>query len=630
MNQEAKTKRQFIQHSFRKATVPTAMEEVSRRGWVKWGVDNLYPQFLWYLYYQSPIHGGIINSKLNYISSGGINYSTPGPDWDTIYDNGRSRYNLDEVSQFYFLDDLVAELYYILAKKDVTTGVWYLDPMDFELIRPSEDGNLFYYSENWATDNQGPKTNYREIPSIYNLSADDTECLLQVKTKSRQQLVRDKKKVMGGFFSMPKYVGAIDSIMTDIEINYYRYSEVVNGYKGGTILSMNDGKPEEGEAENIVRDMKIDATDRDSQGGLIVIFTDGAENAPTVEQLNGNDLDKRYESTETGLLKKIMIGHSVTNPKLFGVMSENVMSETDDTSSYERYQKIEGTPRRKGVADSMTYVLQRLNGMEGEISFNVPTLSIEQEISESKQTLDALNSMNPIVATKVLDNLTRNEIRALAGAIPLPGGEVVPDSGAAQFAARSVIEYFKFYGQPRKGTTFIHSRPHKSFDADDEKEYMNLFFSERFDGMTKEQTEIVRALIDGKSLKQIEKELVISAKDLAEEITTLRDLGYVAEKSLKPTQKAQAEIVNTDTIEVVYTYEERPDAPPLKGMSREFCTEMIKINRVYTRAEINQISQAVGRDVWRYRGGWYHDPETGRNQPSCRHYWKQNLIVKRA
>ena len=52
------------------------------------------------------------------------------------------------------------------------------------------------------------------------------------------------------------------------------------------------------------------------------------------------------------------------------------------------------------------------------------------------------------------------------------------------------------------------------------------------------------------------------------------------------------------------------------------------MNRVYTRDEINSISGGVGRNVWLFRGGWYHDPKKEINQPSCRHYWKQNIISK--
>ena len=54
---------------------------------------------------------------------------------------------------------------------------------------------------------------------------------------------------------------------------------------------------------------------------------------------------------------------------------------------------------------------------------------------------------------------------------------------------------------------------------------------------------------------------------------------------------------------------------------------------MFTRDEIDQITarlraNGIDRDVWQYKGGWYHNPETKRNTPSCRHTWFQVIINK--
>ena len=96
------------------------------------------------------------------------------------------------------------------------------------------------------------------------------------------------------------------------------------------------------------------------------------------------------------------------------------------------------------------------------------------------------------------------------------------------------------------------------------------------------------------------------------------------------TDKGQSAAAVIAELEVVYSYEKRPNAPDLVpgGSSRPFCEALIELNRVYTRLEIEAISAQVDRDVWRYRGGWYHNPNTDINTPSCRHQWKQNIIVR--
>jgi len=56
-------------------------------------------------------------------------------------------------------------------------------------------------------------------------------------------------------------------------------------------------------------------------------------------------------------------------------------------------------------------------------------------------------------------------------------------------------------------------------------------------------------------------------------------------------------------------------------------------NKLYTRAEIENMqneahTEGFNESVWRYKGGWYHDPVIDVNLPSCRHSWNQ-IIVRR-
>ena len=53
------------------------------------------------------------------------------------------------------------------------------------------------------------------------------------------------------------------------------------------------------------------------------------------------------------------------------------------------------------------------------------------------------------------------------------------------------------------------------------------------------------------------------------------------------------------------------------------------MNRTYTRQDIDNISVRVDRDVWKYRGGWYTNPETKVTTPYCRHEWVQQIAIKR-
>jgi hypothetical protein len=69
--------------------------------------------------------------------------------------------------------------------------------------------------------------------------------------------------------------------------------------------------------------------------------------------------------------------------------------------------------------------------VKGELVINnfqiINETIVEVEESASK-TSDALNSLSPLVATKVLGSMTPNEIRALASLPPVEGGDIVPSN----------------------------------------------------------------------------------------------------------------------------------------------------------------------------------------------------------
>jgi len=97
-----------------------------------------------------------------------------------------------------------------------------------------------------------------------------------------------------------------------------------------------------------------------------------------------------------------------------------------------------------------------------------------------------------------------------------------------------------------------------------------------------------------------------------------------------------AKTIDVPETEVKYRYQLRPDAPPLKGESRDFCRKMMAKKRLYSKKEIDVLRNdmkssgiADVTDVWLARGGWYRKPETSTSVPYCRHIWKQVIVRKK-
>jgi hypothetical protein len=139
------------QYIFREAKIPLPIEkQKAGQTWISWGENNDYPQFLIGLYYNSSIHGGIVNSKVKYIASSGLDAQTTDlPKWELIKKNGNAPFSLDEITLMVAKDFELLDSFAIMFRKNPISKFWDAHHVSTELIRKGEDSSFFYYSENW-------------------------------------------------------------------------------------------------------------------------------------------------------------------------------------------------------------------------------------------------------------------------------------------------------------------------------------------------------------------------------------------------------------------------------------------------------------------------------------------------
>jgi hypothetical protein len=614
------------------AEVPQPIEK-EVKGFVQYGKDNLYPQFLNSLYYDNPIHQGIINQKVMFALGDGLEGD------EATLNNSVSKHSLDEVIEQVFFDLEIQEGYYLLFKWSVTDQIWYVENLPFELVRPNEDLTKFAYSEDWTQGTQNAeKTGYKEYDSFWSPQKDESgeivsrELVMYIKPNSKQIKIDGTKKLTSNIFPIPSYSGAIVSIMAGIEMDWFHYAESVNGWSSNTIINMNNGVPEPEMKKDLERNIKERATDKKKKGGITILYNDGKERAADIVNMGGNGNDTKYLATQEHVMQTIMIGHGVQNPALFGLEVAGKLGNNDDNAiAYLRFMDTYVNRRRRNVIDSILYGLKTLNQREISLQFKeyTPVWLGEQSDIENK-VAETLNKMSPLLANSVIRNLTINEIRNIAGLEPIAGGDKLnsaPDLGSspeqmsAEIQTKDVLDLFANVGRSKEGIQFVSGQ---KFTGQSDDECLDAFYSGQFSDLTGQQIKILNLINAGENFEAIKSAMQIKSARLAYQIIKLTVRGYI--RDWKLTAKAEANVPRTEQIKVVYSYEVRPDVPEAK-QSREFCEELIKRDRIYTREEIDQISTAIGRDVWSYRGGWYRNPDTERTTPSCRHYWKQNVII---
>jgi len=640
--------------SFSKEYQKPVEEKDRQRGFIKWGKKNDYPFFLIELLQGSAWHQGIIKNKTYYIAGGGL--ETVSGDATLFLKNSFSDFDMNEIVQRMTFDfELFGAMAVIGTWNREGSKVVRWEYIAVDLIRMTEDERTYFVSDDWSSLQQTPEaTNFRSYPALDENNRTGS-FMLYYKEPSKQA------KGEKGIYPKAPYYGGITAIQTDVDISKWHMYELQNGFKAGTLISLNSGYPETAEEERKIKEQIKGRTQSvEDAGEIIITFSNGADEAPTVLPLNGNNLHERYLMTEKSVQQNILVAHSVVAPSLFGIAPTGSFNAAETADLFEIYKTTYVNARQKQIEWMVNYMAKLSEAVATLKLVDVNPINLQQNEPIAAPTDTALSDDKN-------QSLSKSQISALMDIVE----RVKSDSLSSDSALHIVLASFptideaqarKIVGLP---TTLMSSCDHKhQFDADEIgifSEYgMNadeykVIKSEVIEWDTpsdeifgKEQMmfatigeikanisaldkSVLSMLAAGEDSTAIAQATGSTIKDVAEAIARLvayeiyvdgevNDLG----KSLL--DEAPAPV---DRFMVVYTYKERPGVPPVITKSRDFCLRLLSLNRLYTRDDINSISSRVDRDVWKYRGGWYTNPETGASTPYCRHIWMQQLVIKK-
>ncbi len=655
----------FESMSFRKDFVLPVEEQDRMLGFIKWGKKNDYPFFLVDLFNGSAWHQGIIKNKTYYIAGGGIEVVSG--ELSRFLANSYTDFTMDEIVEQLAFD---YELFGAFAvkgtwnKEGTRVAMWEYLPVD--AIRISSDERMYYLSDDWTVQQQSAeKTNLRTLSAL-----DENN-----KTGSFVLYYKDpakKARKEHGVYPKPPYQGGITAIQTDCDISKFHMYELQNGFKSGTMITFMDGFPEtQEEAESFKNQIKGPASNIENSGDIIITFAPSSDQAPKVESLTGNDLDKRYDMLQSSVQQNILVAHSVVAPSLFGVAPEGSFNAAESADLYEIFKKTYVEARQKRIEYILNYMV-KLSGDTGTLKLKdvkpigvaetaptqtTPTAidqpTTEEPVDVAKSALNGaqISSLIDVVAKIKEGILTPDSaLQVVLASFPTIDEAqarriVGMTSGPQQLSSCKFdceddeIGYFAQYGETANNFDVIATFP-IAWDTPSEEVFSKqdqLFatIGEIALELNDFDKNVLKMIGDGEDSNAIAKALNTNIEEIAKSMAKLMKWEVITKGEVTDLGKqlVREEEIPIERFEVRYGYRTRLDVPPAKSGSRQFCERLMSLNRLYTRDEINTISSRVDRDVWRYRGGWYSfpkdDPRYPARTPWCRHEWIQQLVVKR-
>ena len=616
---------------------PVFKEEKSKE-WVIYGAErdgyyNNYPAYLLYLYNRSSKHNAFINGKVLYICGAGVGFDS---DSLSIEDIARANDFINkENTNFDTLKDIVKKC--VLDKK--LFGGYYLEVIwnkagnNFELLhfpynnlRKAKDAEGYWYSKDWSKQKQTPEDTDLEYIPLF-----DPE-----KPTSRQIFVSKEYRPDLDAYPLPDYVASAVYAEVDVELSNYRLNAIKSGFNAGTILNFSNGRPTEEEKEEIEARLKEKFTGTDRANSLLISFSGNRETAPTIEHLTPQNVDAQLTELNDQVIQELIIGHHIPNPMLVGIKTPGELGSKDQINdSYELYKSTYIIPNQREIEKDFNYLL-KLKGFGNRIYL---------------KELDPIEEQLPI--EEKIKVMTKNEVREMYGLPPIEE-EIKPIVSSAihrfcepeledtccEHSFKSVseideiIEIFKMFGEDKDAFEFYEQ---KFMNEDGKFEFAEI------SPLSNSLKRDIVALLDKDPLmenKTIADTLRIKEDRVADLIKDLVDEEQISvkekisggDKKVIRVPKSSAirqsnKIGNEfEDFKIMYSYEWRPGVKPNKRNSREFCVKLLDANKMYSRAQIEQISKIVGWDVWNFRGGWWTRKGGEARTPFCRHIWQANVV----
>jgi hypothetical protein len=407
---------------FRMASVPIYSEVLQRVNWVYYGETNLLPNYFISLYDNCSIHKAVVTSKVNQILGDGI-VSSNNPMAAINLINPSE--NVTDVMKKCALDFMMFGGFALnVIKTKDNKSIAEIYHIDFSRVRSGkldEDDkvNYYYYSPNWS---DTKKYKPEEYPCF------------DMEDSSKSQIYYYKNYQPGlSYYPIPDWSAGQRAIEVDIEAKNFHLNNLRKGMVPSLWINYNNGIPGEEEMETITRALESQYGGTDNAGQAIISFNESKEQSPEITQIPRNDNDNYYESLNDSITRNILSAHRVSSAELFGIATAGKLGGSDEITQHSEYfRKMVIQPYQK----EMLPVFNKLLSIKFEkpTTFEVKPLTIfanegsaaTSENDKAQQVLDGINSLSPLVANKVLESMTPNEIRALISLEPNPEGNIIP------------------------------------------------------------------------------------------------------------------------------------------------------------------------------------------------------------
>jgi hypothetical protein len=645
---------------------PKAKESASKE-WVSYGDDNNYFEYLIDRYNGSAVNNAIISSVSDQIYGEGLSCTNEAKK-PLDHAKMKSIFKADDLKRVAHDLKLLGQGAFNIVWNKGRTQILKAKHIPMQNLRPekAEEGDIkaYYYSDDWS---QYRKERYapRRIEAFTGARGEES------------QIMVIKPYAAGYFYFSPvDYAGALQWAEIDEEIGTYHLTNIQNGFAPTMMINFNNGQPTEDEQNHIER--KVTQKLQGAKGKKwLISFNDDTSNATTIESLPISEASEQYKFLSEEATRKILIGHKVTSPILFGIKDNTGLGNNAEEikTASQLWDNLVIRPYQNMILDAINEVLL-VNGIVLDTYFKtlqpiefVETEGLDAEEREKETGIDQYSAFKSLedIDTKPTNEMMEEAERGLE--LRREFGRGGTEVGVARarnikngdnLSIETIKRMYSFFSRHEKAT-----KGGQGYKVGDEgypsagKIAWLLWGGDAGFSWASRKVEEIEAVeedfakckkkkcSDGKCRcqnysKEDEKNDIIVANaliDLGEELNldeweVIEDVDAETHEELEAYKFASTGVARPnskseqDATIGGFMYKVRYEYFPKKvsSNSREFCRKMVAADKLYRKEDILKMDKSEVNPGWGLNGAKKYSIWEFKGGGGCHHKWRRKTF----
>jgi len=584
-----------------------ASERIDRGGYITYGDENNYPQYLKTLASTSPVHGALVKGIAKMVA--GKRLTSP-----IVSDDGIiSKYRLNRLVPSIANDIVLYGGFYTEYIKTLDrTGVAAVNHLPFENCRlaANETGEItgIFYSRNWQETRK--KINKPEFVPLIDKQIEGYE------DSARYVKISFLDECTSTYYPEPSYKSCINYVEVDRAASQYHVSNLLNGFFPQLHMHFSNGQPDPEVKAAMKRDINAE-TGAGRAGQIFFTFGEADQPSPQITTFPLSDADKQYDQLDRNATQKILTGHLVTTPLLFGIkLSGDGFSSNaeEQKEGYRLFMMNVVQPMQMQIIDSFVETLQLV---QPEIEQNEYFTSDEPQATKDAPTTDAAPVEN--VASQALngaqiESLVNIIMQAAAQTLPISSAKAVVAAGFPMLTPAMIDNIFGAIvpgsipqAQVLRSIVLSAIEKKKDMTIADEDAWLEYLYEKG------EQIDLDEYVL-------VDEEVISDHPKPDEELSQVK----LFKRFAKPNEKSEND---GGLIKVRYKYSQN-----ISDNSRRFCKAMVEASKagvVYRYEDIVRMGDSGVNSEFAAAGESTYSIFLYKGGVNCHHNWSRQIYMRK-